>query len=69
METRGCWECCREAVWKACTKTGNLRVSSPQGKCGWFEVKRPGSPGLFAAAQSREDESTHGKKGQADSQI
>lgn len=47
METRGSYGCCKEAAWKACAKTGSLRVSSPHFKYGWFEAKRPGSPGCL----------------------
>lgn len=47
MKTRGSYACCKEAAWKACTKTGGLRVSSPHCKYGWFEAKRPGSPGCL----------------------
>lgn len=69
METRGSYGYCKDAAWKACTKKRKLRVSSPHCKYGWFEVKRPGSPGLFAADQSYEDGWPHDKKGQADSQM
>lgn len=69
METHGSYGCCKDAAWKACTKAQKLRVSSPHYKYGWFGVKGPGSPGLFAADQSYENGWPHGKKGQADSQI
>lgn len=62
MESRGSCDCCKEAVRKACTKTRNLRVTSPHCKYGWFEVKSPGSPGLFAADESRECGWSRGKK-------